>query len=61
MATFNSNSRANVINEVLWSFSTRLAWYTDRNTSAHNRGDEVDAVNNLGVGVARGNPFTILA
>ncbi len=61
MATFNSNSRTNNVNLVEYSYSTRLVWHTDRNTSSHNRGEEVDSVHNLGVGVATGDPFTILA
>jgi hypothetical protein len=61
MATFNANSRTNNVNLVEWSYSTRLVWHTDRATSSHDRGAEVDSVHNLGVGVARGNPFTILA
>lgn len=60
MATFNANSSTNNANLVLWSHSTRLVWHTDRNTTSSNRGAQVDAVNNLGVGVAAGEPFTIL-
>jgi hypothetical protein len=60
MATFNANSRDNNVNQVLWSYSTRLVWHTDRPTSLHDMHAEVDSVQNLGVGVASGDPFTLL-
>ena len=60
MATFNANSRDNNVNQVLWSYSTRLVWHTDRPTSLHDMHAEVMSVHNLGVGVATGEPFTLL-
>ena len=61
MSTFNANSRTNNSNLLLWSYSTRLVWHTDRNTSSHDRGAEVDSVHNLGTTTSTGNPFTIFA
>jgi len=61
MATFNAASSTNNANLVLYSHSTKLVWHTDRNTSSHDRGAVVDSVNNLGVGVATGDPFTVMA
>lgn len=60
MATFNAASSTNNVNAVLWSYSTRLVWHTDRDVSGTNRGGEVEAVDNLGLGVASGDPFTTL-
>lgn len=60
MATFNAASSTNNVNQVLWGWSTKLELRTDRDTSSHSRHDAVDSVENLGVGVATGNPFTIL-
>jgi hypothetical protein len=60
MATFNANSRDNNVNQVLWSYSTRLVWHTDRDVSGTSRGGEVESVDNLGKGVASGDPFTLL-
>jgi hypothetical protein len=61
MATFNFASSTNNVNQVLWSWSTKIELRTDRPTSAHNLHDAVDSVENLGVGVSAGEPFTILA
>lgn len=61
MATFNATSSVNTVNAVLWSYSTKLAWHTDRAAGSYARGAEVQAVNNLGVGVAAGDPFTLLS
>lgn len=60
MATFNAASSTNNVNAVLWSYSTRLVWTTDRDVSGTNRGGVVESVDNLGVGVATGDPFTNL-
>jgi len=60
MSTFNANNSTNNANCVLWSYSTRLVWHTDRDVSGANRGDEVESVHNLGVGVSTGDPFTLL-
>lgn len=60
MATFNATSSTNNANQVLWSYSTKLVWHTDRDVTGTNRGGEVQAVENLGVGVAQGDPFTLL-
>ena len=60
MATFNYTSSTNNVNPVLWSYSTRLVWTTDRDVSGTSRGGVVQSVDNLGVGVAAGDPFTNL-
>ncbi len=61
MATFNGNSATNNVNQVQWSWSTRLTWHTDRAAGSVARGGEVQALENLGVGVAAGDPFTLLS
>jgi hypothetical protein len=60
MATFNFTNSTNNANIVDWSYSTRIDEHTDRKTTLHARGATVDSVDNLGVGVASGNPFTVL-
>ena len=60
MATLNANSTTNDVNAVLWSYSTKLAWHTDRAVGTYSRAAEVQAVENLGVGVKDGDPFTLL-
>lgn len=60
MATFNGTSSTNNVNQVLWSLQTKLVWHTDRAVTGTARGGEVEAVENLGVGVAIGDPFTLL-
>ena len=60
MATFNATSSTNNSNQVLWSWGTRLTYHTDRSVTGAARGAEVQAVENLGVGVALGDPFTLL-
>lgn len=60
MATFNAASSTNNVNQVLWSYSTRMVWHTDRDVSGTSRGGIVESVDNLGVGVATGDPFTTL-
>lgn len=61
MSTLNATSSTNNINPVLWSLSTKLEYHTDRPAGAFSRGDLVSAVNNLGVGVTAGDPFTLLS
>ena len=60
MATFNATSSTNNANQVLWGWSTKLVWHTDRKVTGAARGAEVQAVENLGVGVATGDPFTLM-
>lgn len=60
MATFNATSSTNNANQVLWGWSTKLSYHTDRAVTGTARGGEVQAVENLGVGVATGDPFTLL-
>lgn len=60
MATFNFTSSTNNVNAVLWSYSTKLSWHTDRAVTGTARHGEVETVDNLGVGVAQGDPFTNL-
>ncbi len=63
MATFNATSSTNNANQVLWSYSTKLTFHTDRESGSFARGAEVttSSVNNLGVGVSAGDPFTLLS
>ena len=61
MATFNATSSTNNVNQVLWSWQTRLTFLTDRPSGSVARGGEVQTVENLGVGVASGDPFTLLS
>lgn len=61
MATFNANSATNNVNTVLYSWSTRLTYNTDRESGSAARGAVLDSVNNLGVGVATGDPFTLMS
>lgn len=60
MSTFNANSATNNVNQVLWGWSTKLVYHTDRAVSGTALHGEVQAVENLGVGVAQGDPFTLL-
>lgn len=60
MASFNHTSSTNNVNAVLYSYSTRLVWHTDRDVTGTSRGGVVESVDNLGVGVATGDPFTNL-
>ena len=59
MATFNFTGSTNNANIVLWSFSTTLEKRSDRDGVSVARGGLISAVNNLGVGVAAGDPFTV--
>jgi hypothetical protein len=61
MATLNFTSSTNNVNPVLWSLSTKLEYHTDREAGAFARGALIDSVNNLGVGVTAGDPFTLLS
>lgn len=60
MATFNATASSNNANVVLWSLGTKLEKRSDRKGTSVVRGGLIAAVNNLGVGVAAGEPFTIL-
>lgn len=60
MATFNAISSTNNVNQVVWGWSTKIEFRTDRSVSGTARAGLVQAVENLGVGVALGNPFTLL-
>lgn len=60
MATINGNSAINNVNAVLWSYSTKIAWHTDRAVSGTALHGEVQALENLGVGVTETDPFTNL-
>lgn len=61
MSTINGNSAVNNVNQVEWSYSTKIVFHTDRPAGSFNLHDEIDAVNNLGVGVTVTNPFTNLS
>lgn len=60
MATFNFTNSTNNANTLDWSYSTKIEVRTDRKTTLNARGGLVDSVDNLGVGVSTGNPFTVL-
>ena len=60
MATINGNAATNNQNQVIWSYSTKLVWLTDRATSADSLHGEIQAIEALGVGVTATNPFTNL-
>ena len=60
MATLNFVSSTNNVNTVLYSFSTRLMYHTDREAGAFARGAVLVSVDNLGVGVGLGDPFTLM-
>jgi hypothetical protein len=63
MATINGVSSTNNGNIVMWSFSTKQSYRTDRAAGTANRHDEVQAVENLGVGVTdtTSGLFTLLS
>lgn len=61
MATRNANSATNNANVLQWTYSTKIALHTDRETSAHALHAELDSIHNLGVGVTAASPFTVLA
>jgi hypothetical protein len=60
MATVNGTSSTNNVNQVLWSYSTKLVYHTDRATSVDALHAEIQAVEALGTGVTDTNPFTNL-
>jgi hypothetical protein len=61
MATFNLTSSDNNANQVVWSWQTTIELRTDRATAAGAALHAlVDSVQNLGTGVATGDPFTEL-
>ena len=60
MATFNAASSTNNVNQVLWGWSTTLEYRTDRAVTGTARHGLVQSVQNLGVTVATGEPFTLL-
>jgi hypothetical protein len=62
MATFNGNSATNNVNQVIWGWSTKLELRTDRASGSVARHGVVgDTLENLGTGVAAGEPFTLLS
>jgi len=60
MATINGNAATNNVNQVLWSYSTKLVWHTDRETSVDSLHAEIQALEALGTGVTLTDPFTNL-
>lgn len=60
MATLNFTNSTNHANVVVWSFGTKLEKHSDRDGVTVARGGLISAVNNLGIGVASGDPFTVL-
>jgi len=61
MATINFVGSTNNVNQVEWSYSTKIVFLTDRPAGSFNLHDEIAADNNLGVGVTTTNPFTNLS
>lgn len=61
MATFNYTSSTNNINTVLWNLCTKLEFHTDRESGSFARGAAIATVENLGVGVTSGDPFTLMS
>lgn len=60
MATFNATSSTNNVNQVLWGWSTKLEYRTDRAVTGTALHGAVQSVENLGTGVSTGDPFTLL-
>lgn len=60
MATINGTSSINNINQVLFSYSTKIVYHTDRKTTVDALHAEIQAVEALGVGVTATDPFTNL-
>ena len=60
MATLNSNSATNNINTVLWTWGTTMEFRTDRAVTGTALHGLVTSLQNLGVGVTAGDPFTLL-
>lgn len=60
MATFNATGSTNNINQVLWGWSTKLELRTDRPAGSVPLHGLLESVENLGTGVAEGDPFTLL-
>jgi hypothetical protein len=60
MATFNATASVNAINPVVWGWSTTLEFRTDRAVTGTAQHGLVTSVQNLGVGVSQGDPFTLL-
>jgi len=61
MATFNSTSSTNNVNQVLWTWQTTIELRTDRAAGTVAQHGLVSSVQNLGVTVATGDPFTLLS
>ena len=62
MATFNATSSTNNVNQVIWGWSTKLEYRTDRASGSVARHGVVgDALDNLGTGVSAGEPYTLLS
>jgi hypothetical protein len=61
MATFNAESSTNNVNQVVWGWQTTLELRTDRAAGSVARHGLVSSIQNLGVGVSTGDPFTLLS
>ena len=62
MATFNGNGATNNVNQVLYGWSTKIELRTDRASGGVARHGVVgNTLENLGTGVASGEPFTLLS
>ena len=61
MATFNAAGSTNNVNQVLWSFGTKFEYRTDRAVTGTALHGAVKTIENLGTGVAAGDPFTVLS
>lgn len=60
MATFNYTSSTNNSNQVVWSWQTTIEYRTDRTAGSTALHGLVQSLQNLGTGVATGDPFTLL-
>lgn len=60
MATINSNSATNNANFVLWTWSTKQEYRSDRAVGSIALHGLIESVENLGVGITSTNPFTNL-
>jgi len=58
MATINSTSSTNNVNQILYSWSTVMEYFTDRKAGSVAARDSIVKLQGLGVSVTVTNPFT---
>lgn len=61
MATFNATSSTNNVNPIVWSWQTTIELRTDRPSGSVALHGLLTSIQNLGTGVAAGEPFTLLS